>query len=97
MHQCVAHAVLARWRAAGSAGLSSCTVSFAEYDLIVVGSGFFGLTVAERAAVQLNKRVLVLERRHHLGGNAYSEAEPDTGIEVHRYWTHSFHTSNKPA
>jgi UDP-galactopyranose mutase len=75
--------------------LPSGDVSFARYDLIVVGSGFFGLTVAERAAVQLNKRVLVVERRHHLGGNAYSEAEPETGIEVHRYGAHLFHTSNK--
>jgi UDP-galactopyranose mutase len=69
--------------------------NFAGYDLIVVGSGFFGLTVAERAATQLGKRVLVLERRSHLGGNAYSEAEPETGIEVHRYGAHLFHTSNK--
>ncbi|MGH3856519.1 MAG: UDP-galactopyranose mutase [Pseudonocardiaceae bacterium] len=66
----------------------------AGYDLIVVGSGFFGLTVAERVATQLDKRVLVLERREHLGGNAYSEAEPETGIEVHRYGAHLFHTSN---
>ena len=71
------------------------TVSFSGYDLIVVGSGFFGLTVAERAATQLNKRVLILDRRDHLGGNAYSEAEPETGIEVHRYGAHLFHTSNK--
>jgi UDP-galactopyranose mutase len=70
-------------------------VSFAGYDLIIVGSGFFGLTVAERTATQLDKRVLVLERRSHLGGNAYSEAEPETGIEVHRYGAHLFHTSNK--
>jgi UDP-galactopyranose mutase len=70
-------------------------VSFARYDLIVVGSGFFGLTVAERAATQLNKRVLVVERRDHLGGNAYSEEEPETGIEVHRYGAHLFHTSNR--
>ncbi|MGP9724518.1 UDP-galactopyranose mutase [Corynebacterium sp. AOP40-9SA-29] len=65
------------------------------YDLIVVGSGFFGLTVAERAASQLGKKVLVLERRSHIGGNAYSEAEPDTGIEIHKYGAHLFHTSNK--
>lgn len=70
-------------------------MSFAGHDLIVVGSGFFGLTVAERVATQLGKRVLVLERRHHLGGNAYSETEPETGIEVHRYGAHLFHTSNK--
>ncbi len=68
---------------------------FTGYDLIVVGSGFFGLTVAERAAAELGKKVLVLERRHHIGGNAYSEAEPETGIEVHRYGAHLFHTSNK--
>ncbi|MGO3361546.1 MAG: UDP-galactopyranose mutase [Corynebacterium sp.] len=66
-----------------------------EYDLIVVGSGFFGLTVAERAASQQDKKVLVIERRSHIGGNAYSEAEPETGIEIHKYGAHLFHTSNK--
>jgi UDP-galactopyranose mutase len=70
-------------------------VSFGDCDLVVVGSGFFGLTVAERTATQLDKRVLVLERRAHLGGNAYSEPDPETGIEVHRYGAHLFHTSNK--
>jgi UDP-galactopyranose mutase len=64
-------------------------------DLVVVGSGFFGLTVAERIAEQHGRRVLVLERRDHLGGNAYSEPDPDTGIEVHRYGAHLFHTSNQ--
>ncbi|MBA9003193.1 UDP-galactopyranose mutase [Thermomonospora cellulosilytica] len=64
-------------------------------DLVVVGSGFFGLTVAERCATELGLRVLVLERRDHIGGNAYSEAEPETGIEVHRYGAHLFHTSNE--
>ncbi len=67
----------------------------ARFDLLVVGSGFFGLTVAERVATQLGKRVLVVERRPHIGGNAYSEAEPQTGIEVHKYGAHLFHTSNK--
>ncbi|GAB2518963.1 UDP-galactopyranose mutase [Microbacterium petrolearium] len=63
-------------------------------DLLVVGSGFFGLTIAERAA-QAGRKVTVIERRHHIGGNAYSEAEPETGIEVHRYGAHLFHTSNE--
>ena len=67
----------------------------ARFDLFVVGSGFFGLTVAERAATQLNKRVLVVDRRPHIGGNAYSEPEPQTGIEVHKYGAHLFHTSNQ--
>ena len=63
-------------------------------DLVIVGSGFFGLTIAERCANELGLRVLVLDRRHHLGGNAYSEADPETGIEVHQYGAHLFHTSN---
>ena len=60
-----------------------------------VGSGFFGLTVAEQAASELGKRVLVVEKRNHIGGNAYSEKEPETGIEVHKYGAHLFHTSNE--
>jgi UDP-galactopyranose mutase len=64
-------------------------------DLVVVGSGFFGLTIAERCASELNLQVLVLERRHHLGGNAYSEKEPTSGVEVHKYGAHLFHTSNE--
>ena len=63
-------------------------------DLLVVGSGFFGLTIAERAA-SAGKKVVVIDRRDHIGGNAYSEAEPETGIEVHRYGAHLFHTSNE--
>jgi UDP-galactopyranose mutase len=64
-------------------------------DLVVVGSGFFGLTIAERCANELGLDVLVLERRPHLGGNAYSEVDPETGIEVHKYGAHLFHTSNQ--
>jgi len=63
-------------------------------DLVVVGSGFFGLTVAQQCAERFGRRVLVIDRRSHIGGNAYSEAEPQTGIEVHRYGAHLFHTSN---
>lgn len=70
-------------------------MTYAGYDLVVVGSGFFGLTIAERAASELGRRVLVLERRSHIGGNAYSEREPETGIEIHRYGAHLFHTSNQ--
>jgi UDP-galactopyranose mutase len=65
-----------------------------DADLVVVGSGFYGLTVAERAAAD-GARVVVLERRSHLGGNAWSEPEPSTGIEVHTYGSHIFHTSNE--
>lgn len=64
-------------------------------DLVVVGSGFFGLTIAERAANELGLTVQVIDRRDHIGGNAYSENDPTTGIEVHKYGAHLFHTSNE--
>lgn len=64
-------------------------------DLVVVGSGLFGLTIAEQAATELGLKVLLLDRRSHIGGNAYSENEEQTGIEVHRYGAHLFHTSNE--
>ena len=64
-------------------------------DLVVVGSGFYGLTVAERLATQHGLKVLVIDRRSHIGGNAYSANEPETGIEVHQYGAHLFHTSNE--
>lgn len=62
-------------------------------DLLVVGSGLFGLTIAERAA-SAGRNVTVIDRRPHIGGNAFSEREESTGIEVHRYGAHLFHTSN---
>lgn len=65
------------------------------FDLIVVGSGFFGLTVAQQCAERWGLRVAVVERRSHIGGNAYSEVDPETGIEIHRYGAHLFHTSNE--
>ena len=65
-----------------------------DADLVVVGSGFYGLTMAERAASD-GARVVVLDRRSHLGGNAWSEPDPSTGIEVHTYGSHIFHTSNE--
>ena len=64
-------------------------------DLLVVGSGFFGLTVAREAAERYGMDVTVIERRDHIGGNAYSSIDEATGVEVHRYGTHLFHTSNE--
>ncbi len=66
-----------------------------DADLVVVGSGFFGLTIAERIAREQDRKVVVIDRRDHIGGNAYSENDPETGIEVHRYGAHLFHTSNE--
>jgi len=63
-------------------------------DVVIVGCGFYGATVAERCAAELGKKVVILERRDHIAGNAYTEDDKDTGIEVHRYGAHLFHTSN---
>jgi UDP-galactopyranose mutase len=63
-------------------------------ELIVVGSGFYGSTVARKFAETFNKKVLILEQRSHIGGNAYSHIYEGTNIEVHNYGTHIFHTNN---
>lgn len=61
----------------------------------VVGSGFSGSVIAERIARVLNEKVLVLEKRSHIGGNSYSEIDTETGIEAHKYGSHIFHTRLK--
>lgn len=63
-------------------------------DLIVVGAGFFGATIAERAARE-GVRVAVLDRRGHVGGNAYSYVDSGTGVEIHKYGPHVFHTNSR--
>lgn len=62
---------------------------------LVVGCGFYGAVMAERIASVLGEKVLVIDRRDHPGGNSYSYKDPETGIEVHSYGSHIFHTSNK--
>jgi UDP-galactopyranose mutase len=60
-----------------------------------VGAGFYGATIAERVANELGRKVLILERRQHIGGNCYSEEDRETGIEYHKYGSHLFHTNNE--
>jgi UDP-galactopyranose mutase len=67
----------------------------AKYDSLVVGAGIFGLTIAERLANQKGQKVLVIDSRNHIGGNAYSEFDKTTGIECHKYGAHLFHTSDE--
>jgi UDP-galactopyranose mutase len=66
-----------------------------RFSYVIVGSGLLGSVLAERIASQLDRKVLVIEKRDHIGGNCYSEDDPSTGIEFHRYGTHIFHTSNE--
>lgn len=70
-------------------------MNFENYDIVIVGAGFFGATIAERVANELKRKVLILDRRDHIGGNSYSENDAQTGIEVHKYGAHLFHTPNK--
>lgn len=64
----------------------------AKYDYLVVGAGLFGATFADRASAK-GKRVLVVDRRNHVAGNAYTENDGD--IEVHKYGPHIFHTNDE--
>ncbi len=66
-----------------------------NYDYIIVGAGFAGAVLAERIATQLNKKVLVLEKRSHIGGNCYDEVDASSGVIVHTYGPHLFHTDNE--
>ena len=64
------------------------------YDYLIVGAGFAGTVMAERLAGQLDKKVFLVEKRNHIGGNAYDEYD-EHGILVHRYGPHIFHTNSK--
>lgn len=68
---------------------------YKSFDYVLVGAGFFCSVIAERIANDLNKKVLIIEKRNHIGGNCYSETDDKTGIEYHKYGTHIFHTSNE--
>ncbi len=63
------------------------------FDYLIVGAGFAGSVLAERLASQLGKRVLLCDRRPHIGGNAY-DCYDDAGVLVHRYGPHIFHTAS---
>lgn len=64
-------------------------------DYLIVGAGFYGSVLAERIANKLNAKVVVIDRRSHIGGNCYSETDKETGIEYHKYGTHIFHTNSE--
>jgi UDP-galactopyranose mutase len=70
-------------------------ISISEYPLVIVGSGFFGSTVARQIAAGYGLDVLVIDRRDHIGGNSYSKIDEVSGIEYHVYGSHIFHTSNE--
>jgi UDP-galactopyranose mutase len=64
------------------------------YDWLIVGAGFAGSVIAERLASQRNERVLLIDRRPHIGGNAYDRYD-EAGLLIHQYGPHIFHTNSK--
>jgi UDP-galactopyranose mutase len=74
------------------AGLHEAEVR--RFDVMVVGAGFAGAVMAERLAADAGLEVLVIDRRPHIGGNAYDEHDA-AGILIHRYGPHIFHTNSQ--
>lgn len=64
------------------------------FDYLIVGAGFAGSVLAERLATKANKKVLIIDQRNHIGGNAYDYYNED-GILIHKYGPHIFHTNSK--
>lgn len=63
------------------------------FDALIVGAGFTGAVIAERLATQLGQQVLIVDKRPHIGGNAY-DCTDDAGVLIHRYGPHIFHTNS---
>ncbi|MEZ0296427.1 MAG: UDP-galactopyranose mutase [Candidatus Methylacidiphilales bacterium] len=64
------------------------------FDYVIVGAGFSGCVLAERLARDMGKKVLVIDKRNHIGGNAYDCVNRD-GILIHKYGPHIFHTNSR--
>jgi UDP-galactopyranose mutase len=64
------------------------------FDYLIVGAGFAGSVLAERLATVSNKKVLIIDQRDHIGGNAYDHYNKD-GILIHKYGPHIFHTNSR--
>ena len=64
------------------------------FDYVIIGAGFSGSVVAQRIATKLDKKILLIEKRQHIGGNCYDYTN-EHGILIHKYGPHLFHTDNK--
>ncbi len=65
-----------------------------QFDFLIVGAGFAGCVLAERLATQCDKKILLIDRRLHVGGNAYDSVN-EIGIRIHHYGPHLFHTNDE--
>ena len=62
---------------------------------LIIGCGLTGVTIAERIANVLNEKVLIIEKRDHIGGNCYDYIDESTGVLMNKYGAHLFHTNNQ--
>jgi len=81
--------------ASSGVGMRPTLRAEALFDYLIVGAGFAGSVLAERLASQAGKKVLILDKRSHIGGNAYDHYN-DAGLLVHKYGPHIFHTNALP-
>lgn len=63
-------------------------------EYVIIGAGLAGVVMAERIATQLNKKVIIIEKRNHIGGNCF-DFKDENNILIHKYGPHLFHTNNK--
>ncbi|KAG7342607.1 UDP-galactopyranose mutase [Nitzschia inconspicua] len=66
-----------------------------QHDICVVGAGLSGAVIAERYATQLNQKVLIVEKRGHIGGNCYDFLDPQANVRISKYGAHLFHTKHE--
>ena len=75
--------------------MNSIENSSFDYDYLIVGCGLSGAVLAERITSTLNKKVLIIDKRDHIGGNCYDYIEPESNIRINKYGAHLFHTKDK--
>ena len=75
-------------------GLLNSIKRYLLFDYVIIGTGIAGSVIAERIATQLNKKVLIIEKRNHIAGNCY-DYKDENNILVHKYDPHLFHTDNQ--
>ena len=68
---------------------------FEKYDVIIVGSGLSGFVLAEQFSSKQNKKILIIDKRNHIGGNCYDYIDSSTNILMNKYGAHLFHTNNE--
>ena len=70
-------------------------MDLSKYDIIVVGCGLSGVVISERFSLLQNKKILIIDKRDHIGGNCYDYYDEKTNILMNKYGAHLFHTNHE--